>query len=99
MTQPAVRPDSTWTPDTLAVYDWLRANGVDEWLPQHPTITTDGQTLTYSTLQWDGERGWDASNIRPFQPHEPATRTVPLQEPMPANVRAILDARQEADDA
>lgn len=52
--------------DEAVVYDWLAANGVDEWLPQRPAFHVEGgdtPTLTYTSYLWSGERGWDAEHI------------------------------------
>jgi hypothetical protein len=55
-----VRPE--FTGPLLVVNDWLRANGIDEPLPEQPDVTTYGLPGTgrieYSSFIWEGERGW-----------------------------------------
>jgi hypothetical protein len=75
------------TPDIAAIYDWLLANGVDEMLPERPTITIDeaAGAITYTAFVWDGPRGWDANNWRLTPANDGAhdvvteMRTVPLR--------------------
>lgn len=58
------RPALTRVGDVGVVYDWLAANGVDEWLPDKPTIVVRGQRLEYEAFLWDGAaRGWDDAGI------------------------------------
>ncbi len=66
VTRAARRPwEGDGDEDLKATYDWLKANGVDEWLPEQPTITVDkaANTLTYDAFGWEGARGWDGGNI------------------------------------
>lgn len=85
MTRPAMYPSALAT-----VYDWLAANGIEEYLPDNPRLTIDGGTLTYTSYVWpvDSNRGWDLEPVEHLHLTHP--RTVPLVEPMPDEVRAIL---------
>lgn len=79
-------------PRIAVLYDWLKANGVDEWIPIKPEIRVHGGKLSYRSFNWDGPRGWDAANLSPDQDDQPM-RTVPLVVPMP-NQRDFLAAQQ-----
>jgi hypothetical protein len=75
------RPASTQDPDYAPVYDWLIANGVEEWLPEYPAITVDRQarTITYTAFVWDGPRGWDGEHLLILDDEVASERrTVPL---------------------
>jgi hypothetical protein len=58
-------PPPSVTPDQATVYAWLRQSGIDEWLPEKPTvwINATGDRLAYSALVFDGPRGWDTDHI------------------------------------
>lgn len=78
----------------LEVYEWLKANGVDEWLPDEPDIYVAGGELTYTAWVWDGPRGWDMDHVRvedrgggPAGVFE--LRTVPLLVPLTDRVREL----------
>lgn len=67
-----------------AGYDWLAANGVNEWLPEQPVIEIDrpAGTLRYTAYQWSGPRGWDAEHLRLIGDDVAREwRTVPLVVP------------------
>jgi len=47
-------------------YDWLEANGVDEWLPDRPMVVVDytTRTLSYQAFVWQSDRrGWNPSDM------------------------------------
>lgn len=74
----------TFTAAEKVFYDWLRSNGVDEWVPERPyLLVRDGvvRELVYSSFVWSGPRGWDSEHIAPGLGGEEVTRvarTVPL---------------------
>lgn len=73
------------------VYDWLAANGIDEWLPENPTVTIAGDRLTYTAFRFRGERGWDVEKIV-FNPETgmlTEDRTVPLVVPPTDRIRFL----------
>jgi hypothetical protein len=82
------------------VYDWLAANGVDEWIPERPTFTVDAGTLTYSAWRWQVDRGgrslrgWDVGNVELAGAYDIARedRTVPLVSPLTERVRKAMSA-------
>lgn len=84
-----------WEP----IFDWLAANGVDEWLPEHPQFVTRGRpgsgTLTYTAYVWDGPRGWDSSHIRRADEGGAVTelREVPLLQEPSEDVRELCHSR------
>lgn len=87
------RPPMPDFPDGAAVYDWLKANGVDEWLPEGSTITLDrdARTITYTSFVWEGPRGWDAMNFRADDVAAPTERrTVPLLVEPDADTARVL---------
>jgi hypothetical protein len=83
MTRPAMP-----APDVAEVYDWLGANGINEWLPDGFHVTIVGDQLTYTGWKWAGERGWNWSNVVPGGAHE--DRTVPLLHPPTDRVRELF---------
>lgn len=87
---PTVRP--SFEPAIAEFYDWLKANGVDEWLPDQPEIEVAGDRLTYTAFRWAGERGWVADFVRaPADDDDPVTefRTVPLLTPVTPRFREL----------
>lgn len=44
-------------------YDWLSANGIDEWIPENPQIEVGGGEIRYQSFVWEGERGWNIDRI------------------------------------
>jgi hypothetical protein len=86
-----VRP-GFFTPEVVEFYDWLQANGVDEWLPEHPRIHVGNGQLTYTAFRWEGERGWDLDAV--WMPEGDGDvvvqmRTVRLRSPVTARVREL----------
>ena len=91
----------------VTVYKWLAANGVEEWLPNEPTIEVTDTELTYDAFVWQTQvqRGFNASMLcgRDGYPMV-KPRTVPLLEPPSLGVLAacevvrarLIDARTEA---
>jgi hypothetical protein len=57
---------ATMSRDETAVYAWLKANNIDEWIPENPTIVVDktANSITCSAFQWSGPRGWDAEHMK-----------------------------------
>lgn len=91
MTKPAHRPKME--PHYAEVYDWLALNGINEWLPQGPTLDIRGDRLTYTAFVWNGPRGWDSSHIAMRRGEAPVERrTVPLLVPLTARIRELLAA-------
>lgn len=86
MTSAATRPDFSHAPEVVGIYEWLAANGVDEWLPEHPAITINQQTstITYTAFVWTGPRGWDMD-------HTLGDRDGPLTERRTVPLVASLD--------
>lgn len=89
------------TDDERAVVVWFIANGVEEWLPENLQIaiddTDDEITLTYSSYEWTGPRGWDSAHIRHGVPSGGSeaiapvvARTVPLVAPLTPEVHAAI---------
>ncbi len=77
-------------PAFAEVYDWLRANGVDEWIPEPGQVWAAGGQLTYLAWQWAGRRGWDVNNILVVDGREQTEwRTVPLTAPVTARIRQL----------
>jgi hypothetical protein len=50
-------------PHFRILYDWLAANGIDEWIPEDPLIQVVGGEIRYQSFVWDGARGWDIDSI------------------------------------
>ncbi len=87
-------------PDEQAVMAWLEANGVAEWLPEHPVIEVwnGANEIRYSSFVWDGPRGYDSENIALHGPmgHQYLPieqRIVPLVVPADENIERILNDR------
>ncbi len=89
MVPPVPRPELTG--ELLEVYEWLRANGVDEWVPPGLLVRVEGTTLAYTAYVWSGPRGWDMSQVQAGLPVE--TRRVRLRRPVTGRVRQL--ARQQ----
>lgn len=57
------RPDGM-TADESEIYDWLEANGITEYLPEHAEVRVDTKagTLTYTSFVWndDARRGFNS---------------------------------------
>lgn len=89
MTRPNLQP-----PELNEVLDWLAANGIDEWLPERPTITIDYglSQITYTAFQFTGERGWDVANLASHRDDiHTEERTVPLLVSPTDRIRALAD--------
>lgn len=71
-----------------AVYDWLAANGIREWLPENPVIVVADNRIVFSAFVWTGPPGWDPQHIHPD--FDTVTRTVPLQVPPSPRVAETL---------
>ncbi len=71
-----------------AVYAWLAANGINEPLPEDPTIVVAGNRIIYTSFVWLGPPGWDAEHMHPDG--DTITRTVPLLQPPDDEVADIL---------
>jgi hypothetical protein len=65
-------------------YDWLSANGIDEWIPEDPLIQIVGREIRYLSFVWaNGERGWDMDRIVVDDYGAPLEeRRVPLVRPV-----------------
>jgi len=48
-------------PAVGAVYGWLAANGICEWLPEHPIIEVGLDSISYTAFGFmsDSCRGWE----------------------------------------
>lgn len=91
-TSPAGRPQMQPPYDEL--YDWLVANGINEWIPEAPALRIDpaAGTLTYTSYLWSGPRGWSADGFQVDADGDPAVeqRTVPLVVPPSERIRELL---------
>lgn len=88
----SARPESLTKEPYAAAYDWLAANGIDEWLPEGGTIKVKGGRITYTAFQFEGgRRGYDGADIV-VKGDVAATeqRTVPLVVPLTDKVRAAF---------
>lgn len=91
-----MRRPATLKPCHRIAYDWLARNGVDEWLPENPTITIEDGSLTYTSYRWSGPRGWDVENIERTDDKAglmAEDRTVPLVVPPDDRTIAAMRAR------
>lgn len=71
-----------------AIYDWLAANGVSEWLPENPRIAVADGAIVFSAFAWVGPAGWNLANIHPT--FDEVIRTVPLRCPPTSDVAGWL---------
>lgn len=88
----SARPESLTKEPYVAAYDWLAANGIDEWLPAHAAITVRRGQITYTGFQFEnGRRGYDASAIL-VRGDDAVTeeRTVPLVVSLTDKARAAF---------
>lgn len=89
---PAAGSRRKMDPPFNVTYDWLAENGVDEDLPDRPVLVIDyeARTLTYTSWQWAGPRGWDHANL----PRDGQTeaRTVTLNAELTTEVREAIAA-------
>lgn len=89
--RPAFQRNATVVRNAAVVYDWLAANGVNEWLPENPIVEIDptAGTIRYTAFVWDGPRGWDADHMRVVGNDVAREwRTVPLLVPPSRDVVA-----------
>lgn len=70
------------------VYDWLAANGVNEWLPEYPAIVVGPSRITFTSFVWLGRPGWDAEHMHPAG--DTLTRSVPLVVSPSSEVAELL---------
>ncbi|MEU8023779.1 hypothetical protein AB0B88_16340 [Micromonospora haikouensis] len=85
----------TFDPPYNELYDWLAANGIDEWLPESPTfvINPAAGTLTYTGHAWTGPRGWDPQHMASSPGGDVIERrTVPLLAPPTDRIRELCAA-------
>jgi hypothetical protein len=77
------------------LYDWLAANGIDEWIPEAPAFRVDpaAGTLTYTSYMWVGPRGWSDTHID-VDAEGPLLeqRTVPMVAPPSDRLRELIPA-------
>lgn len=77
--------------DPGLIYGWLKANGVDEPVPDHPSISTDldAGTFTYVGYRWAEQRGWTAAWKPSVEGLE--ARTLPMLRPPGPLVLAAIE--------
>lgn len=78
------------------IYEWLRHNGINEWLPEQSqmVINHPGKTVTISRFVWKPGTvdRWNADNVHVAGRYTLATEdaTVPLHLPPSDAIRAAL---------
>lgn len=74
-----MRPGSLG-PHFAAMYDWLGANGVTEWLPDSPVIEIGVETIRYTAFVWpsDDQRGFNGNIVTTDDAALIEWRSVPL---------------------
>ncbi len=76
--------------DGSRIYAWLEANGIREWVPDHPQITVDlnSGTITYVAFRFDGPR--DPAEMTTMPTGDLELRTVPLKQPPDTDTAAAI---------